>query len=119
MPLLIDLNALDREAVVRCFTPRQVYAKAQTVAKTDTERAVLAYLLEAAVNLTAMSCKLAQAYAEDSYDSTTAHQAGLGPDRASVLAAASTCAHNAGLFLQEAQRRSALRSSGYDPLIAP
>ena len=116
---MIDLDDVDREAVMHCFTPRQVYAKAEAIARTGTPRDVIAYLMRTAVNLNAMACKLGQAYAEDSYDPAAPDQAGLDPYRHSVLAAASTCAHNAALFLQEAQRRPALRASGYDPLIMP
>ncbi|MEV4283263.1 hypothetical protein [Actinoplanes xinjiangensis] len=115
---MIDLKAVDRDAVIHCYTPRQVFAKAEAVARTGTDRDVLTYLVQTGVNLSAMACKLSEAYTEDSLATTTAVQAGLYPHRNKVLASASTCAFNAALFLQEAQRRRARRSSGYDPLIA-
>ena len=117
--MVIDLEAVDRDAVFNCFTPRQVHAKAEAIAKTGIDRDVLAYLVHTAVNLSAMACTLSQAYGEDTYRplTTATGQPGLGPHRHSVLAAATTCAHNAALFLQEAQRRHARRAPGYDPLI--
>ncbi|GIF04689.1 hypothetical protein [Actinoplanes siamensis] len=114
---MIDLNAVDRDMVMNCYTPRQVFAKAEAVARTGTSRDVVAYLVQTAVNLSAMACKLSEAYTEDLLQPATTRQAGLPPYRHQVLAAASTCAHNAALFMQEAQRRPADRADGYDPLI--
>ncbi|MEU8656933.1 hypothetical protein [Actinoplanes philippinensis] len=116
---MIDLQSVDRDAVIYCYTAREVFAKAEAVARTGTDRDVLTYLVQTGVNLSAMACRLSEAYTEDSHDLTTAVQAGLYPHRNKVLASAATCAFNAALFLQEAQRRRARRSSGYDPLIAP
>ncbi|MFC7532317.1 hypothetical protein [Actinoplanes sp. GCM10030250] len=116
---MIDLDSVDRDAVMNCYTPRQVYAMAQAVAAEGTGRDVVAHLVQTAMNLSAMAAQISQAYLQDSYDPALTDQAGLHPYRHQVLAAAATCAHNAALFLQEAQRRPALRASGYDPLIMP
>ncbi|MEU4694329.1 hypothetical protein [Actinoplanes sp. NPDC023714] len=116
---MIDLDAIDRDMVMHCLTPRQVHLRAQQAAEHGDDRDALAYLVDTACNLAAMACKIAQAYAEDSFNTAAATQAGLAPYRHEVLAAAGTCAHNAALFIQEAQRRHARRASGYDPLIVP
>lgn len=114
---MIDLTSFDRHLVEHCYTPRQVFGVAESVAGVGTGRDVVAYLVQTAANLAAMASLLSEAYLNDSYDPETADQTGLDPYRPMVLAAAATCAHNAALFLQEAQRRPALRTRGYDPLI--
>ena len=115
---MIDLIAVDRDGVLNCLTPRLVFAMAEAAATNGTGRDVLVYLMQTAVNLTALGCTLSQAYTEDTFEvfKPAVTQRGLGPDRQPVLAAAATCAHNAALFLQEAQRRSAHRRPTYDPL---
>jgi hypothetical protein len=116
---MIDLDSLDRHLVINYLTPRQVMAEANAVSQHHGGRDVLKFLMQTAINLTAMGCKLSEAYTEDRFTAgnpiTT--QPGLGPNRHAVLAAAATCAHNAALFLQEAQRWPAHRAPGYDPLI--
>ncbi|GAA2858330.1 hypothetical protein Acy02nite_22150 [Actinoplanes cyaneus] len=114
---MIDLNAVDRDMVRNCYTPRQVFVKAEAIARTRTARDVIAYLVQTAVNLSAMACKLSEVYTEDIFQPAATDEAGLFPYRHQVLAAASTCAHNAALFMQEAQRRPVRRADGYDPLI--
>jgi hypothetical protein len=115
---MINLSAVDKDMIRHCLTPRQVYSIAETAAQRGTGRDVVASLVQAATDLAAMAAKLSEAYLDDSYDPDAARQHGLSPYRPSVLAAAATCAHNAALFLQEAQRRPAQRADGYDPLTA-
>jgi hypothetical protein len=113
-----------------CLTPRQVTRHADlcmlTYLCTD-NRAVVAHLLQEASDLMAASAALSELFLEDGWDSTspagshTPWPTGLTEtQRLGVLTLASTCAYNAALFVQEAQRRRVHRTAeGWDPITHP
>ena len=90
-------------------------------------RALVAHLLNEASDLMAASATLSKLFLEDGWDSTSAARSdtpwpiGLtDAERLGVLTLASTCAHNAALFLHEAQHRRIKRASaGWDPITNP
>ncbi len=122
--MTIDLSTVTPVTYTECFDPHGVRRHADLWAAdnnvSSTSREVLGYLLQTAGHLSALSYRLTLAYAEDSYDITTTPFTALSfGERPHVLAMASTCAHNAALFLAEARRRPVRRRLGWDPITTP
>jgi hypothetical protein len=128
MPL--NLSGYDRPEHRGCLTARDITRHADLYALAylcSDNRALVAHLLHEASDLMAASQILSKLFLEDGWDSTspassdTPWPTGLTEtQRLGVLTQASTCAHNAALFVQEAQRRRVLRaSSGWDPITHP
>ena len=124
----VDLSGYDRPEHRGCLTARQVARHALAYLCTD-NRALVAHLLQQASDLMAAAHVLAQLFLHDGWDTTSAPTADTGSSgpagltevqRLGLLTLASTCAHNAALFLQEAQHRRVHRAgSGWDPITNP
>jgi hypothetical protein len=126
----LDLSTFDRSEYRGCLTVRDITRHADLYALaylcTD-NRALVAHLLSEASDLMAASRTLSRYFLEDGWDHTSADctdrptPTGLTEaQRHAVLTLASTCAHNAALFIQEAQRRRVRRAvSGWDPFTNP
>jgi hypothetical protein len=126
----LDLSTFDRPEHRGCLTARDITRHADVYALaylcTD-NRALVAHLLQEASDLMAASATLSQLFLNDGWDSTSADSTdrpsptGLTEaQRLGVLTLASTCAHNAALFVQEAQRRRVKRTAeGWDPITNP
>jgi hypothetical protein len=126
----VDLSAYDRPEHRGCLTARDItrHADLYQVAYLCTDnRALVAHLLAEASDLMAASATLSQLFLADGWDSTSPDSTdrrwptGLTEtERLGVLALASTCAYNAALFVQEAQRRRIKRTTeGWDPITNP
>jgi hypothetical protein len=126
----LDLSNYDRREHRGCLTAREVARHADlytlTYLYTD-NRALVAHLLDEASALMTASQTLSKLFLEDGWDSTspantdTPWPSGLTEaQRHGVLTLASTCAYNATLFVQEAQRRRIRRAvEGWDPITNP
>jgi hypothetical protein len=120
----LNLSVFDRPEHRGCLTARDVTRNADlyqvTYLSTD-NRALVAYLLHIAADLMQASQQLTRLFLYDGYDPTLDTQSGLTEtQRLGVLTLASTCAHNAALFVQEAQRRRVHRTAeGWDPITNP
>jgi hypothetical protein len=126
----VDLAGFDRPEHRGCLTGRDVarHADLFVLAYLCTDnRALVAHLLQQAADLMTASSTLSKLFLEDGWDSTTparsdtAWPTGLTEaQRLGVLTLASTCAHNAALFVQEAQHRRLKRTGqGWDPITTP
>ena len=126
----VTLSGYDRPEHRGCLTARDITRHADLYALaylcTD-NRALVAHLLHEAADLMAAAATLATLFLHDGWDNTspassdTPWPTGLTEtERLGVLTLASTCAHNAALFLQEAQHRRVHRAgSGWDPITHP
>jgi hypothetical protein len=128
-----DLSGYDRPEHTCCLTARNVSRHADLYALTylcTDNRALVAHLLQETSDLMAASQTLSRIFLHDGYhahkgqnshDGDTACLTGLTEaQRLQVLTLASTCAYNATLFVQEAQRRRIRRvSTGWDPITTP
>jgi hypothetical protein len=120
----LDLTGYDRPEHLSCLTARDVTLHADLWATTylcSDNRALVAYLLQTADDLLTSATLLSRQFLNDGWDSTRDTQEGLTEvQRLIVLALASTCAYNATLFVQEAQRRRIRRpATGWDPISTP
>jgi hypothetical protein len=126
----LDLSVYDRPEHCGCLTARDISRHADLYALaylcTD-NRALVAHLLHEAADLMTAAQTLSRFFLEDGWDGTaptstdTPWPTGLTEaQRLGVLTLASTCAYNAALFVQEAQRRRVKRAvSGSDPITNP
>jgi hypothetical protein len=128
--MTLNLSGYDRPEHRGCLTARDITRHADLYALAylcSDNRALVAHLLHEASDLMAASQILSKLFLEDGWDSTspassdTPWPTGLTEtQRLGVLTQASTCAHNAALFVQEAQRRRVHRAgSGWDPITNP
>jgi hypothetical protein len=120
----LDLSDYDLHECKHCLTARDVtrHADLYTTAYLSTDnRALVAHLLDFAEGLMAAAQTLTGLFLIDGHDPSRDTQEGLTEaQRLQVLTLASTCAHNATLFLQEAQRRRVTRAvAGWDPITNP
>jgi hypothetical protein len=120
----LDLSEYELIECRNCLTVRDVTRLADLYVTTylcDDNRGVVAFLLQNADDLTTACQELMHLFLTDGYDPTRETQEGLTEaQRHQVLVVASTCAYNATLFVQEAQRRRVKRASaGWDPLTTP
>ena len=126
----LDLSTFDRPEHRGCLTARDItrHADLYQLAYLCTDnRALVAHLLHEACDLMAAAQTLSRYFLADGWDSTSAARSdtpwptGLTEtQRLGVLTLASTCAHNAALFVQEAQHRRIRRAgSGWDPITNP
>ncbi len=128
--MTIDLSGYDRPEHRGCLTARDITRHAdlyQVAYLCSDNRALVAHLLREASDLMTASATLSKLFLEDGWDSTspassdTPWPTGLTEtERLGLLTLASTCAYNAALFVQEAQRRRICRASpGWDPITNP
>ncbi|MDI6098188.1 hypothetical protein QLQ12_06170 [Actinoplanes sp. NEAU-A12] len=126
----LDLFNSDRPVHTGCLTSRDVARHADLYALTyqfTDNRALVAHLLHEASDLMDAARTLSKVFLEDGWDSTspasseTPWPTGLTEaQRHGVITLASTCAFNATLFVQEAQRRRIKRAvEGWDPIASP
>ena len=126
----LDLSAYDLTECRNCLTARDVARHADLYIITylcDDNRDLVAHLLTNAADLMAASQTLMRLFLDDGCDSSSpnatdrAYPTGLTQaQRHQVLTLASTCAYNATLFVQEAQRRRIRRAAqGWDPITTP
>jgi hypothetical protein len=120
----LDLSVYDRPEHRGCLTARDVtrHADLFQVAYLCTDnRALVAHLLQTADDLMVTAQTMAWLFLIDGHNPIAAVQQGLTEaQRHTVLTLASTCVHNAALFVQEAQRRRVQRANaGWDPIINP
>jgi hypothetical protein len=120
----LDLSAFNTHEYKNCLTARDLTRHADLYAAafmaTD-NRALVGHLLEFAEDLMTASQTLTDLFLTDGHDPSRDTQEGLTEvQRLQVLTLASTCAYNATLFLQEAQRRRVKRvHAGWDPITSP
>ncbi|GGQ86721.1 hypothetical protein [Couchioplanes azureus] len=122
--MALDLSGYDLHEHRHCLTARDLTRHAdlfQITYLSSDNRALAAHLLDSATDLMHAAQHLMRLFLFDGYDPTRDTQPGLTEtERLGVLTLASTCAHNAALFLQEAQRRRVHRTgSGWDPITDP
>jgi hypothetical protein len=118
----LDLSGYDAHEYKNCLTARDLTRHADLYALTylDTDnRALVAHLLQEASQLMTAAQMLSRIFLHDGHDATC--PTGLTEaQRLQVLTLASTCAYNATLFVQEAQRRRIRRAAtGWDPITTP
>jgi hypothetical protein len=131
--MTLDLSDYDTHECRNCLTARDVTRHADLFIVTylcDDNRALVAHLLGVAADLMTAAQNLSLIFLHDghhthdghnSHDGDTACVTGLTEvQRLQVLTLASTCAYNATLFVQEAQRRRIRRPvMGWDPITTP
>jgi hypothetical protein len=122
--MTLDLSNYDRPEHRGCLTERDLTRHADLYALTylcTDNRALVAHLLQTAADLMVAAQTLMQQFLLDGYDPSGDTNPGLTqPQRFGVLTLASTCAYNANLFVQEAQRRRIKRANeGWDPITTP
>jgi hypothetical protein len=119
----LNLAGYDRPEHTGCLTARDLTLHADLYALTYLcdNRQLVAHLLHTAADLMTTAHTLTRLYLEDGFDPTRDAQQGLTEaQRLQVLTLASTCAYNATLFVQEAQRRRVKRANpGWDPITKP
>jgi hypothetical protein len=119
----LDLSAYDRPEHTGCLTARQVTRLGDVYLLTYLceNRELVAFLLREAADLMVAAQTLSRLFLQDGHDPTRTTQEGLTQaQRLQVLTLASTCAYNATLFVQEAQRRRVQRANaGWDPITTP
>ena len=120
----LDLSGYDSHEHQHCLTAHDITRHADLFQVTylhADNRALVAHLLTLAADLMQASQQLMRLFVYDGYDPTCDTQPGLTEtERLGVLTLASTCAYNAALYVQEAQRRRVHRaSSGWDPITNP
>lgn len=130
----LDLAGYDRPEHSHCLTARDLTRHADLYVLTylDTNnRALVAHLLQEACDLMTAAQALSRIFLHDGChthdghnrhdDATGVCQTGLTEaQRLQVLTLASTCAYNATLFVQEAQRHRIQRAAqGWDPITTP
>ena len=122
--MTLDLSGYDSQECKNCLSARDVtrhadlYAAAYLI--TDNRR-LAAHLLQNAADLMVSAQTLMKLFLLDGYDPSRDTNPGLTEvQRLQVLTLASTCAYNATLFVQEAQRRRVRRVfEGWDPITTP
>jgi hypothetical protein len=122
MPL--GLTGYDRPEHTGCLTARDVTRHAdlyQVTYLSADNRALVAHLLQTADELMTSAQTMTRLFLEDGHDPSCTSQTGLTEaQRLGVLTLASTCVHNAALFVQEAQHRRVNRAvEGWDPITTP
>jgi hypothetical protein len=128
----LDLSGYDRPEHTCCLTARDVtdHGDLWVLVHLANNRKLVAHLLETATDLMTTAQILSRIFLHDgchahdghnSHDGDTACLTGLTEEqRLQVLTLASTCAYNATLFVQEAQRRRIRRAAtGWDPITTP
>jgi len=122
--MTFDLSAFGTPEHRNCLTARDVARHADLYIYAYfclDNRALVAHLLQAAADLMTASQTLMRLFLEDGHDPSRSTQDGMTQaQRHQVLTLASTCAYNANLFVQEAQRRRITRpAAGWDPITTP
>jgi hypothetical protein len=122
--MAFDLREYDLFECTNCLTARNVtrHADVYTAAHLSADnRALVGHLLDVANFLMGASQTLTRLFLTDGHDPSRDTQEGLTEaQRLQVLTLASTCAYNATLFVQEAQRRRIRRpAQGWDPITTP
>ncbi|GIE90887.1 hypothetical protein [Actinoplanes regularis] len=122
--MTLDLSGYDRPEYRGCLTARDLTRHSDQYALTylcTDNRALVAHLLQTAADLMLGAQTLMKLFLIDGYDSSCDTNPGLTEaQRLQVLTLASTCAYNATLFVQEAQRRRIRRvATGWDPITTP
>lgn len=120
----LDLSEYDKNESRNCLSARDITRLADLYVITylcDDNRAVIAFLMQNADDLMTAAQELMRIFLTDGYDPSRDTQDGLtDAQRHQVLTVASTCAYNATLFVQEAQRRRIQRpADGWDPITTP
>jgi len=120
----LNLSGYDRPEHTGCLTAHNVARHADLYVLTylDTDnRALVAHLLQTAADLMLTAQTQMKLFLIDGYDPSCDTKPGLTEaQRLQVLTLASTCAYNATLFVQEAQRRRITRANeGWDPITTP
>ena len=126
----LDLSTFDRPEHRGCLTARDLtrHADLYQLAYLCTDnRALVAHLLGEACDLMTAAQTLSRFFLHDGWDSTTPTRTDMPwptglteTQRHAVLTLASTCAHNAALYLQEAHHRRIRRTAeGWDPITNP
>jgi hypothetical protein len=119
----LDLSNYDQLEHMGCLTDRDVsdHAAVWVLANLADNRKLVAHLLQIAADLMVTSQTLMKIFLLDGYDPSSDTNPGLSEvQRLQVLTLASTCAYNATLFVQHAQRRRIRRAArGWDPITTP
>ena len=125
----IDLTGYDRPEHTGCLTARDVteHGDLWVLTHLANNRRLVAHLLQTATDLMTTAQTLTRIFLHDRSLGHETHTCdsdcftGLTEaQRLQVLTLASTCAHNANLFVQEAQRRRFRRAiTGWDPITTP
>jgi hypothetical protein len=119
----LDLSGYERPEHRGCLTVRDITMHADLYVLTYLcgNRELVAHLLQTADDLMTSAQLMSRRFLEDGHDPSRDTQEGLTEaQRLQVLTLASTCAYNATLFVQEAQRRRVKRANaGWDPITTP
>jgi hypothetical protein len=119
----LDLTAYNQLEHLGCLTDHDVsdHAAVWVLANLANNRRLVAHLLQVATDLMVTSQTLMTIFLLDGYDPSSDTNPGLTEaQRLQVLTLASTCAYNATLFVQHAQRRRIRRAAtGWDPITTP
>jgi hypothetical protein len=120
--MTVDLSGYDRPEH-GCLTARDVteHGDLWVLAYLANNRKLAVHLLQTAADLMVTAQTLLKLFLLDGYDPSSDTNPGLTQEqRLQVLTLASTCAYNATLFVQEAQRRRIRRvNTGWDPITTP
>jgi hypothetical protein len=121
--MTVDLSGYDRPEHAGCLTARDVteHGDLWVLAHLANNRKLAVHLLQTAFDLMVTAQTLMKLFLLDGYDPSSDTNPGLTEEqRLQVLTLASTCAYNATLFVQEAQRRRIRRvTAGWDPITTP
>jgi hypothetical protein len=119
----LDLSGYDQPEHRGCMTARDISRHADLYILTYlcSNRRLVAHLLQTADDLMTSAQLMSRRFLHDGYDPSRDTQDGLTEaQRLQVLTLAATCAYNATLYVQEAQRRRVVRvHSGWDPITTP
>jgi hypothetical protein len=121
--MALDLFGNTQPEHEHCLTARQVTQLGDLYRLTYScdNRELVAFLLREATDLMTAAQTFNRLFLTDGHDPSRNTQEGLtDAQRVQVLTLASTCAYNATLYLQEAQRRRVPRvRTGWDPITKP
>ena len=121
--MTLDLSDYDRPEHTGCLTARDVteHGDLWVLAHLANNRKLVVHLLQTVADLMVTAQTLMKLFLIDGYDPSRDTKPGLTEaQRLQVLTLASTCAYNATLFVQEAQRRRVKRATaGWDPITTP
>jgi hypothetical protein len=117
----LNLSGYDRPEHTGCLTARDVteHGDLWVLVHLANNRKLVAHLLETAADLMTAAQLLSRIFLHDG-DTADSPTGLTEAQRLQVLTLASTCAYNATLFVQEAQRRRIRRATeGWDPITTP
>jgi hypothetical protein len=117
----LDLSGYDRPEHTGCLTAHEIaeHGDLWVLVHLANNRKLVAHLLETAADLMTAAQLLSRIFLHDG-DTADSRTGLTEAQRLQVLTLASTCAYNATLFVQEAQRRRIRRATeGWDPITTP